>query len=134
MMSKEKIMEVLAGFDVRDLNQVMELLEGLKSVRESGKNIEWWEIFKPINEVLYSSNKKTTTFQKDFNSESLEVCALMYIRGKNTDVIKDTQTVVQAIENNSEILKLEEMEVVDGRSYLKIRIRANKDQINKVGF
>ena len=49
MMNKEQVLEKLGGFDVKDLNMVMELLDQKKSDEEKGKIIKWEEIFKPFN-------------------------------------------------------------------------------------
>ena len=61
MMEKEKCLEMLAGFEVKDLNQVVELLQGKQYVESKGHNVEWSTIMDPLHKA-----STLVTFGKEY--------------------------------------------------------------------
>ena len=49
MLEKERVLEVLGGFDVKDLNMVMELLQGKQYVESKGNPVKWETIMDPLH-------------------------------------------------------------------------------------
>lgn len=61
MLEKKNVLERLGEFDVKDLNMVMELLEGKKYVELKGNPVEWSVIMDPLHKAT-----TTCTFGKDY--------------------------------------------------------------------
>ena len=61
MLEKKEVLEVLGGFDVKDLNMLMELLQGKQYAESKGQKVEWSTIMDPLH-------KATTiaTFGKEY--------------------------------------------------------------------
>ena len=131
MLEKERVLEVLGGFDVKDLNQAMELLQGLKSVRSTGNDVDWSEMCRPIYKALDTNRNG---HNKGLNSDSVELCMFVYLKSENTsDIIKDVQEILRGSESLPELIKLEDLEIKEGRANLKIRMNMTKEQMNELG-
>lgn len=131
MLSKKEVLGMMESFDVKDLNQVFEMLQGLKSVRATGNDVSWTEIFKPLHKAIDTS--RGYEHNKGLNSDEIELCMFVYLKSKNTsDIVKDVQEILRGSESLPELIKLEDLEVKENRANLKLRLNATKDQLNEL--
>jgi len=117
MLEKKEVLEVLGGFDVKDLNQVMELLQGKKYVESKGHNVEWSAIMDPLH-------KATTlvTFGKEYVRMSLN---LYFKSNKYESLLDDVNEVKKGVELSNGLLELKEVEFKDWKflGYVEASVR-----------
>lgn len=129
MLSKKEVLGMMESFDVKDLNQMFEMLQGLKSVRATGNDVSWTEMCKPIYKALDESRGHN----KGLNSDSIEMCMFVYLKSEQTsNIIKDVQEIMKGVESLPELIKLEDLEIKEGRANLKIRMNMTKEQMNEL--
>ena len=132
MLSKKEVLGMMESFDVKDLNQMFEMLQGLKSVRAAGKDVTWSEIFKPLHKAIDES-RVGHEYNKGLNSDEIEICMFIYLKSKETSaIIKDVQEVVKGIESLPELIKLEDLEIKENKANLKVRLNGTREQLNEL--
>lgn len=150
MMEKEKCLEMLAGFEVRDLNQVVELLQGKQYIESKGHNVEWSKIMDPLHKastlvtfgkeyVEREESLKNTLNQIDgliknmdkaqpaeLKSDELKMSLNLYFKsGKYENLIDDVNEVKKGIELSNGLLELKEVEFKDWKflGYVEASVR-----------
>ncbi len=160
MLEKKEVMERLGEFSVKDLNQVMELLEGKKYVESKGHNVEWSTIMDPLHKastlvtfgkeyVEREESLKNTLNQIDeliknvdkvqpaeFQSEELDMSLYLYIKSKNyNDVLKDVEEVRKGVELSNGIITLANVEIRrigDVTATVQLRASLTKEQMKEL--
>ena len=97
MLEKKNVLERLGEFDVKDLNMVMELLEGKKYVESKGNPVEWSVIMDPLHKAT-----TTCTFGKDYIEREERIKS----RLKEIDNLIENMNKVQPAELKSDELKM----------------------------
>lgn len=97
MMEKEKCLEMLAGFEVKDLNQVVELLQGKQYVESKGEKVEWSTIMDPLHKATTAA-----TFGKEYLEREERIKSTL----ENVDKLIKNMDKVQPAELKSNELKM----------------------------
>lgn len=97
MLEKKEVLEVLGGFDVKDLNMVMELLQGKQYAESKGEKVEWSTIMDPLH--------KATTIAT-FGKEYVEREARIKSRLENIDRLIENLDKPQTAELKSDELRM----------------------------
>jgi hypothetical protein len=136
MLEKKNVLEALGEFDVRDLNMVMELLQGKKYVESKGQKVEWSTIMDPLHKATtiatfgkeYAEREeriKSTLENVDeliknidkvqpaeFQSDELDMSLYLYIKSKEyNNVLKDVEEVRKGVELSKGIITLANVEI-----------------------
>lgn len=160
MLEKERVLEMLAEFDVKDLNQVMELLQGKKYVESKGNPVEWSTIMDPlhkattiatfgkeyvereeriksrlehIDELIENIDKVQPA---EFQSDELDMSLYLYIKSKEyNNVLKDIEEIRKGVELSNGIMTLENVEIrriSDVRATVQLKASLTKEQIKEL--
>lgn len=160
MLEKKDVLERLGEFDVKDLNMVMELLEGKKYVETKGNPVEWSAIMDPLHKAttiatfgkeyvereeriksrLKEIDELIENIDKvqpaEFQSEELDMSLYLYIKSKNyNDVLKDVEEVRKGVELSNGIMTLENVEIrriSDVRATVQLKASLTKEQIKEL--
>lgn len=160
MLEKKDVLERLGEFDVKDLNMVMELLEGKQYVESKGNPVKWETIMDPLHKastlVTFGKEyvereehlKKTLNHidelienidkvqPAEFQSEELDMSLYLYIKSKNyNDVLKDVEEVRKGVEMSNGIITLENVEIrriSDVRATVQLKASLTKEQIKEL--
>lgn len=153
MLSKKEVMERIGEFNERDLNMVMELLEGKKYVESKGHNVEWSTIMDPLHKastlvtfgkeyVEREQHLKKTLNEIDeliknvdkvqpaeFQSDELSMSLHLYIKSKEyNDVLRDIEEIRKGVEMSNGILTISDVEI---RKIVNVTGSVNIRAINK---
>jgi hypothetical protein len=150
MLEKKEVLEVLGGFDVKDLNQVMELLQGKKYVESKGHNVEWSAIMDPLHKattlvtfgkeyVEREQHLKETLNRIDdliknvdkvqpaeLKSDELRMSLNLYFKSnKYESLLDDVNEVKKGVELSNGLLELKEVEFKDWKflGYVEASVR-----------
>lgn len=121
---------------MKDLNMVMELLQGKQYVESKGNPVKWETIMDPLHraselvtfgkEYIERDKRLKETLSKiddlienvdkvqpaEFQSEELNMSLYLYIKSKNyNDVLKDVEEVRKGVELSKGIITLENVEI-----------------------
>lgn len=160
MLEKKNVLERLGEFDVRDLNMVMELLEGKKYVESKGHNVEWSAIMDPLHKastlvtfgkeyVEREQHLKETLTEIDnliknvdkiqpaeFQSDELSMSLHLYIKSKEyNNVLKDIEEIRKGVEMSNGILTISDVEIrriVNVTGSVNIRATLTKEQMKEL--
>ena len=160
MLEKERVLEALGEFDVKDLNMVMELLQGKQYVESKGNPVKWETIMDPLHkastictfgkeyvereERIKSRLKEIDDLIEnidkvqpaEFQSEELDISLYLYIKSKNyNDVLKDVEEVRKGVEMSNGIMTLENVEVrriSDVTATVQLKASLTKEQIKEL--
>ena len=150
MLEKKEVLEVLGGFDVKDLNQVIELLQGKKYVESKGHNVEWSAIMDPLHKattlvtfgkeyVEREQHLKETLNRIDdliknvdkvqpaeLKSDELRMSLNLYFKSnKYENLLDDVNEVKKGVELSNGLLELKEVEFKDWKflGYVEASVR-----------
>lgn len=150
MLEKERVLERLGEFDVKDLNQVMELLEGKKYVEQKGNPVEWSTIMDPLHkattactfgkdyiereERIKETLKKIDDLSKNIDkvqpaelkSDELRMSLNLYFKSnKYESLLDDVNEVKKGVELSNGLLELKEVEFKDWKflGYVEASVR-----------
>lgn len=160
MLEKKDVLERLGEFDVRDLNMVMELLEGKKYVEEKGNPVKWETIMDPLHKAstICTFGKEYVERQEriksrlehidelienidkvqpaEFQSDELDMSLYLYIKSKEyNNVLKDIEEIRKGVEMSNGIMTLENVEIrriSDVRATVQLKASLTKEQIKEL--
>jgi len=150
MLEKERVLEALGEFDVKDLNQVMELLQGKKYVEEKGNPVKWETIMDPLHKAstictfgkeyvereeriksrLENIDRLIENLNKpqpaELKSDELKMSLNLYFKsGKYENLIDDVNEVKKGIELSNGLLELSSVEFKEWKlsGYIEAYVR-----------
>lgn len=160
MLEKKNVLERLGEFDVKDLNMVMELLEGKKYVEQNGNPVEWSTIMNPLHEAstLVTFGKEYVERDKhlketlnkideliknvdkvqpaEFQSDELGMSLYLYIKSKEyNNVLKDVEEIRKGVEMSNGIMTLEDVEIrriSNVTATVQLKATLTKEQIKEL--